>query len=142
MVDDHLLRYRYLNEFDKAMNHADDKYNWLAAPPAYVSLKHEVDKVVVYERAGLLFVFNFHPTNSFTDYRVGVDEPGCYEIVLTSDEKKFGGFNNVKPGGEYFTTPMEWNGRRNWVQVSAMLVVILIFISIHDWLADTASLTT
>ncbi|KAK0499782.1 glycoside hydrolase family 13 protein [Armillaria luteobubalina] len=117
VVDDPLLRYKYLNSFDSAMNHADEKYGWLSAQPAYVSLKHEVDKVIVYERAGLLFVFNFHPTQSFTDYRVGVDEAGEYSVVLTSDEGRFGGFDNVKLAGQYFTTPMEWNNRKNWVQV-------------------------
>ncbi|TFK83116.1 glycoside hydrolase family 13 protein [Polyporus arcularius HHB13444] len=117
VVDDPLLRYRYLNEFDKVMNHTEEKYHWLSADPAYVSLKHEGDKVIVYERAGLLFIFNFHPTNSFTDYRVGVEEPGEYTIVLSTDEKRFGGFENVVSGGSYFTTPMEWNGRRNFTQV-------------------------
>ncbi|KAL6305825.1 glycoside hydrolase superfamily [Sparassis latifolia] len=117
VVDDKLLRYRYLNEWDKAMNHTEEKYGWLAAEPAYVSLKHEVDKVIVFERAGLLFAFNFHSTKSFTDYRVGVEEPGEYHIVLTSDEKRFGGFDNVHLGGQYFTTPLEWNGRKNWLQV-------------------------
>ncbi|KAI0939153.1 alpha-1,4-glucan branching enzyme [Taiwanofungus camphoratus] len=116
VVDDDLLRYKYLNEFDKAMNRLEEQYGWLAAEPAYVSLKHEGDKVLVYERAGLLFVFNFHPTQSFTDYRVGVEEPGEYRVVLTSDEKRFGGFDNVRVGGQYFTTPMEWNGRKNWLQ--------------------------
>ena len=117
-MDDQLLRYRYLNEFDKAMNNAEEKYGWLSAQPAYVSLKHEGDKVVVYERAGLLFVFNFHPTESFTDYRVGVDVAGQYEIVLSSDEKRFGGFENVVPGGSFPTTKLEWNGRKNFAQVS------------------------
>ena len=99
------------------MNHLEERHGWLAAPQAYVSLKHEVDKVLVFERAGLLFVFNFHPTNSFTDYRVGVDVEGEYTIVLSSDEKRFGGFENVKTEGRFFTTPMEWNNRKNWVQV-------------------------
>lgn len=99
------------------MNHLEEKYGWLAAPQAYVSLKHEVDKVIVYERAGLLFVFNFHPTNSFTDYRVGVEEPGEYHIVLSSDEKRFGGFDNIQTDSKFFTTPMEWNNRKNWIQV-------------------------
>ena len=116
-MDDKLLRYRYLNEFDIAMNHLEEKYGWLAAPQAYVSLKHEVDKVLVYERAGLLFVFNFHPTTSFTDYRVGVEEAGEYHIVLSSDEPRFGGFDNIKLDSKFFTTPMEWNNRKNWVQV-------------------------
>ena len=84
---------------------------------AYVSLKNEVDKVVVYERAGLLFVFNFHPTKSFTDYRVGVDEAGKYEIVLSSDERRYGGFDNIALDSQFFTTPMEWNARKNWLQV-------------------------
>ncbi len=101
------------------MNHAEEKYGWLHAVPAYVSLKHEVDKVIVYERAGLLFVFNFHPSQSFSDYRVGVEEAGDYEVVLTSDDKRFGGFENVLLGGTYKTTPMEWNERKNWTQVSA-----------------------
>lgn len=116
-----MLRYKYLNEFDAAMNNLDEKYGWLAAEPAYVSLKNEVDKVIVYERAGLVFVFNFHPTNSFTDYRIGVDVAGTYKAVLSSDEPRFGGFDNIKLDSEYFTTPMEWNGRRNWLQVSISL---------------------
>lgn len=100
------------------MNRTEEKYGWLHAEPAFVSLKHEVDKVVAYERAGLLFVFNFHPTQSFSDYRVGVEKAGEYEVVLTSDEKRFGGFENVLLGGTYGTTPMEWNDRKNWTQVS------------------------
>ncbi|KAF8812235.1 glycoside hydrolase family 13 protein [Phlegmacium glaucopus] len=117
VVDDKLLRYKYLNSFDGAMNHLADRYGWLEAPQAYVSLKNEVDKVLVYERAGLLFVFNFHPSKSFTDYRVGVDDAGEYGIVLSSDERRFGGFDNISLDAKFFTTPMEWNGRKNWIQV-------------------------
>lgn len=80
-------------------------------------MKHEVDKVVVYERAGLLFVFNFHPSQSFTDYRVGVQEPGEYKIILSSDEKRFGGFDNISLTSTFFTTDLEWHGRKNFIQV-------------------------
>ncbi|KAF9464887.1 glycoside hydrolase family 13 protein [Collybia nuda] len=117
VVDDPLLRYRYLNNFDTAMNHLAGKLDWLEAPQAYVSLKNESDKVIVYERAGLLFIFNFHPNKSYADYRVGVEEPGDYRIVLSSDEANFGGFDNIMPGGKFLTTPMEWNGRKNWLQI-------------------------
>ncbi|TFY80909.1 hypothetical protein EWM64_g3102, partial [Hericium alpestre] len=116
LVDDNLLRYRYLYAFDAAMNNLDAQYNWLSSPQAYVSLKNETDKVIVYERAGLLFIFNFHPTNSYTDYRVGIEEPGEYHVALCSDDKRFGGFGNVDLGSKYFTTPMGWNGRKNWLQ--------------------------
>ncbi|VDP95804.1 unnamed protein product [Trichobilharzia regenti] len=76
MVDDPLLRYKYLNNWDKAMQHLEENYGWLAAPQAYVSRKNEGDKVIAFERAGVLFVFNFHPTQSFTDYKIGVETPG------------------------------------------------------------------
>lgn len=99
------------------MNHLEEKYGWLGSPQAYVSLKNEVDKVIVFERAGLLFIFNFHPTQSFTDYRVGVNESGEYHTVLSSDEKQFGGFDNIKLESKFFTTPMKWNERDNWLQV-------------------------
>ncbi|KAG6335105.1 hypothetical protein ID866_3974 [Astraeus odoratus] len=117
LVDDDLLRYKYLNNFDAAMNQLEERYGWLSSPQAYVSLKHEVDKVIVYERAGLLFIFNFHATNSFTDYRVGVDVAGEYSVLLSSDEKRFGGFENISLDAKYVTTSMEWNDRKNWLQV-------------------------
>ena len=58
-----------------------------------------------------------HPSQSYTDYRVGVERPGQYKVILTSDEKKFGGHERIDRTGSYFTTPMEWNGRKNWLQV-------------------------
>lgn len=42
LPDDPLLRYKYLNNFDAAMNHLEDKYQWLSSPQAYISLKNEV----------------------------------------------------------------------------------------------------
>ena len=47
------------------------------------------------ERGELVFVFNFHPTQSFTDYKIGCNGGGSYKIALSSDEPVFGGYNNV-----------------------------------------------
>lgn len=58
-----------------------------------------------------------NPTQSFTDYRVGVDVPGEYKVMLSSDDKRFGGHERIDVNGKYFTTPLEWNGRKNWLQV-------------------------
>ncbi|KAL9940923.1 hypothetical protein V8E36_000411 [Tilletia maclaganii] len=117
LVDDELLRYKYLYRWDAAMNNLEGQHKWLAAPQAYISLKNESDRVVVFERAGLLFAFNFHATNSYTDYRVGVDAPGTYVIALDSDDKVYGGHGRVDHSTEFFTNPLEWNGRRNFVQL-------------------------
>ncbi len=39
----------------------------------------EGDKMLVVERGDLVFVFNFHPVSSFSDYRVGAYLPGPYK---------------------------------------------------------------
>ncbi|KAJ4127264.1 alpha-1,4-glucan branching enzyme [Fusarium equiseti] len=117
LTDDPLLRYKFLDHFDRLMNQTEAKYGWLAAPQAYISLKHEGDKVIVFERAGLVFIFNFHPTNSFSDYRIGIDVPGTYRVVLNTDHGDVGGHNRIDENTRFFTTPMEWNNRNNWTHV-------------------------
>ena len=61
LVDDKNSRFFRLNNFDISMNELDDEYNILNAYHQYITLAHEADKVIVFERGDLLFVFNFHP---------------------------------------------------------------------------------
>lgn len=117
LVDDQLLRYRFLNDFDSKMQWTEEKYGWLHSPQAYISLKHEGDKVIVFERAGLLWIFNWHPSNSYTDYRVGVEQSGTYRIVISTDNKQFGGHGHIDEGSRFFTTEFAWNNRKNFIQV-------------------------
>lgn len=117
LVDDKNLKYRFLNEFDRAMNLTEEKYHWLDCLPAYVSWKHEDDKVIAFERNNLLFIFNFHYCKSFTDYRIGVELAGKYKIVLSSDDKEFGGFDRIDKNVEHHTFPEGWAGRRNYMQL-------------------------
>lgn len=83
-----------------------------------MSWKHEEDKVITFDRAGLLFVFNFHPTKSFTDYRVAIDVKGTYEIILSSDDKVFGGFDRLHKNVLYVTEDYNFGGRRYSFQVA------------------------
>ncbi|KAL0117578.1 hypothetical protein PUN28_010409 [Cardiocondyla obscurior] len=105
LVDDELLKYKYMNNWDRAVNLLEEKYGWLHAHPGYVSWKHEDDKVIVFDRADLVFVFNFHPVKSFADYPVGVKNPGEYKIVLCSDDEQFGGERRVDTSVQHFTRP-------------------------------------
>lgn len=130
LTEDKLLRYKFLNEFDAAMQHLEEKYGWLHSPQAYVSLKNETDKVLVFERAGLLWVFNFHPSKSFTDYRVGVEAAGTYRIVLDSDDPQFGGFGRNAKETQFFTTDFAWNNRKNFLQVYIPTRTVLVSLSV------------
>ncbi|XP_041067038.1 1,4-alpha-glucan-branching enzyme isoform X3 [Carcharodon carcharias] len=117
LLDNNLLRYSQLNTFDADMNNLEEKYGWLAASPAYVNEKHEGNKVIAFERANLLFVFNFNPEKSFPDYRVGIDQPGKYKIVLDTDATSYGGHGRLNHNTEFFTDHQSQNDRPNSVLV-------------------------
>ncbi|KAH3671389.1 hypothetical protein WICMUC_004686 [Wickerhamomyces mucosus] len=118
LIDDELLRYKFLYQFDKSLQHLESQYHWLANPlDNYISLKNEQDKVLAFEKSKLLFVYNFHPQNSYTDYRIGIETPGKYKIVLNSDDSKYGGHNRIDNSQEIFTTNLEWNNRKNFLQL-------------------------
>jgi 1,4-alpha-glucan branching enzyme len=48
-----------------------------------------------------LFVFNFHPTSSFTDY--GIPVKGKFRIVLDTDDKLFNGFDRIDRNTVYLS---------------------------------------
>ncbi|CAE7403241.1 GBE1 [Symbiodinium natans] len=64
LPEDDLLRYKFFQNFDELMNALENRFQYLASPHQYVTLKHGEDKVIVFERGDLLFIFNFHPCNS------------------------------------------------------------------------------
>ncbi|ESR48590.1 hypothetical protein CICLE_v10000256mg [Citrus x clementina] len=91
LVDADHLRYKFMNAFGRAMNELDDKFPFLASTKQIVSSTNEEDKVIVFERGDLVFVFNFHPENTYEGYKVGCDLPGKYRVALDSDAWGFGG---------------------------------------------------
>ncbi|MCL1851346.1 MAG: alpha-amylase family glycosyl hydrolase [Bacteroidetes bacterium] len=93
LVDDDTLKYKYLNDFDAAIIHFVEKHKILATPP-HVIARDETSKVLACLRNGAMFVYNLHPTNSYTDYEIYAPE-GEYKIVINSDSKKFSGFGNI-----------------------------------------------
>ncbi|CAG2100429.1 unnamed protein product [Medioppia subpectinata] len=113
LVDDSQLRYSLLNAFDAEMNFCEQKLQWLSSSGGWVSTKHQEDKVVVFERNGALFVFNFHHEKSFPDYRVGCHDSGVYQVALNSDEQRFGGHDRVSMETRFHTSGQEFNGRRD-----------------------------
>ncbi len=107
------LRYKYLNAFDAAMHKVAGVFKYLASNHQYTSCKSNEDKVVVFERGDLVFVFNWNPTQSFSDYRIGCKEETKYKLVLSSDNAEFGGYSNLstETAGEYHAEDYAFNGR-------------------------------
>ncbi len=90
------LKYEWLNEFDKDMVKVTKENGMFNQQMADMLLMKSPEKTCAFYRGTLLFVFNFHPTQSLENVLVPVHQPGEYSVVLSSDDDKYGGFNNVK----------------------------------------------
>lgn len=64
------LRYHQLAQFDAEINHLDSVYEFTCASQQVVSEANEEKKLLVCERGALLFIFNFHPADDYTDLKV------------------------------------------------------------------------
>ncbi|CAM0945712.1 unnamed protein product [Alopecurus aequalis] len=109
--DAEYLRYHGMQQFDQAMQHLEEKYGFMTSDHQYVSRKHEEDKVIVFEKGDLVFVLNFHWSNSYFDYRVGCSKPAMYKVVLDSDAGLFGGFGRIYHTAEHFTSDYQHDNR-------------------------------
>ena len=77
------------------------------------------NKLIVFGRAGLLFAFNFHPAQSYNDYRFEAP-PGTYRMLLTSDAARYGGHGSLTADQEHLTLP-EKNGHPDQHHLSLYL---------------------
>jgi len=48
-------------------------------------------KLIIYEKGDLLYIFNFHNSNSYDNYHVGTKWASDHFVVFESDEERFGG---------------------------------------------------
>lgn len=95
LVDAPDLRYQQLDHWDKSMiKLATENSILTSAPPDQVHLDAD-QKIMVYERAELIFVFSFHPTESFFGYQIRMSKQEKYQIIIHSDEKIYGGFDRL-----------------------------------------------
>ncbi|MCX6256828.1 MAG: alpha amylase C-terminal domain-containing protein [Bacteroidia bacterium] len=95
LADDIKLKYHYLAAFDHEMLLIAGKYKIMNAGfPRQLNMD-EVNKTIVFERGGLIFLFNFHPNHSIPGYEFMVPQPGDYRIILSTDHASFGGHERV-----------------------------------------------
>jgi 1,4-alpha-glucan branching enzyme len=89
------LRYGQLYQFDEVMNQTEVAFGSMIKDHQYVSLSHEEDKIIAYEKGELLFIFNFHPDKSYENYPIGTHWKSDHFVVFESDEERFGGFRRL-----------------------------------------------
>lgn len=103
LVDADHLRYYDLNEWDRAMISMVNEHQVCAAPHANQLFLDAEKKILVFERAGIIFVFSFNISESYFGFEIKVPEVGEYKILLNSDSEKFGGFDRVEDSSSFLT---------------------------------------
>ncbi|MBQ2322873.1 MAG: alpha amylase C-terminal domain-containing protein [Bacteroidales bacterium] len=84
------LRYHFLMDFEREMI---EIFKQLPSPSyPYRYYDYDPTQVLAFGRGDYLVVFNFNPSTSYTDYAIPVPA-GRYNIVLSTDEGRFGGFD-------------------------------------------------
>jgi 1,4-alpha-glucan branching enzyme len=101
LVDDINLKYHFLGDFDRNMIHLLRESGLLAFPYCRLLADNRPDQILAFERKGFIFVFNFNPSRSYTDYGIQVQQ-GKYRIVLNTDNVAYGGKGHVDESITYF----------------------------------------
>ena len=109
------LRFKGLGDFDATMllNLQPPTFN--LQPPTKLAA-NESDKVLAFVRGALLFVFNFNPTQSFTDYGILVPPATKWRHLLDTDESCFGGQGRIQKGVVYEPVLVRDANRNEFVQ--------------------------
>jgi 1,4-alpha-glucan branching enzyme len=118
LVDNKELCYHYLGDFDKAMlNVIKTEKNFQKTPVREV-WHNDGDQILAFSRGDLLFVFNFSPNRSYTDYGFIVPQ-GSYDVVLNTDSKLYGGNDLADDSVRHFTNydPIYEKDGKGWLML-------------------------
>ena len=102
LVDNKELCYHYLGDFDREMLTVIKSEKNFNDTPVQEIWHNDGDKILAFSRGELVFVFNFSPTRSYSDYGFLVPE-GSYHVVLNTDARKFGGYGFADDTVEHLT---------------------------------------
>ena len=118
LVDNKNLDYHYLGDFDKAMLEVIKSIRKFQNTPVQEIWHNDGDQVLAYMRKDLIFVFNFNPKQSFTDYGFLVPE-GAYEVILNTDSPAYGGNGLTDDTITHFTMPdpLYKKDKKGWMKL-------------------------
>lgn len=128
LMDNKNLSYHYMGDFDAEMLKTIKSVKNFQTTPVQEIWHNDGDQVLAYERKDLLFIFNFNPRQSFTDYGFLVPQ-GAYEVILNTDQVAFGGNGLADDSVVHFTIadPLYKMEKKEWLQlyIPARTAVVL-----------------
>jgi 1,4-alpha-glucan branching enzyme len=132
LADAHHLKYRMLARFDHDMIRLAKQFRLFAEGDPSLICEHNDDKVIAFVRAGLIFVFNFHPSTSYTDYSIHV-APGRYRLIFDSDAASYGGHRRLDKAREHvYNAGSRKDGRAPWISLYLPTRTALVLAGVED----------
>ncbi len=118
LIDNKQLAYSWLGDFDRALMKLIGSVKDFQKKDVVEYWHNDGDQVLAFGRGDLVFVFNFNPVRSFSDYGFLVPR-GSYKTVLDSDSIEFGGYGRVDDNVEHFTLtdPLYKKVRKEWLKL-------------------------
>ncbi|MDR2233573.1 MAG: alpha amylase C-terminal domain-containing protein [Tannerella sp.] len=118
LVDNHDLKYHFLNDFDTAMLAMIKEVDNFQSVPLQKIWDSDADQLLAFKRGKLIFVFNFSPNRSYTDYGL-LAQPGKYNVVLNTDNVLFGGNGLNDDSVDHFTQydPLYATENKGWLKL-------------------------
>ena len=118
LVDNKELCYHYLGDFDKKMLEVIKSEPHFNDTPLKEIWHNDTDQILAFSRNQLIFVFNFSPTRSFSDYGFLVPN-GTYTVVLNTDSWVYGGFGFVDENVKHITLadPLYEKDGKGWLKL-------------------------
>jgi len=118
--DNGFLKYQWLGDFDAALMKI---IRQIDNPNVHHLTVRQSDHMVSFMHDDFLFVINFSPDKSHSDYAIPA-EAGSYKLALSSDDKNFGGQERIDHNSRFFTSPAD-NSHNLKVYLPARTGIIL-----------------
>ena len=118
LVDREDLKYKYLNNWDHDLIHLLGDTQGFESLPIIKLWDKDDDQVLAFMRGNLVFVFNFNPTQSFSDYGFLAPE-GEYHGIMDSDNARYGGYGNIDENTQHLTQadPLYADKHLGWLKL-------------------------
>jgi 1,4-alpha-glucan branching enzyme len=118
LVDNQNLKYHFLGDFDREMIRIISEKKDFQNTKLQKVRDGDGDQILAFMREEMLFIFNFNPQKSFTDYGFLVPE-GKYKVILNTDALQFGGNGLNDDSVEHFTNydPLYAKDGKGWLKL-------------------------
>lgn len=64
-------------------------------------------KYIAFRNNNYIFIFNFHPSDSYEQLQIPVHDEGIYNVIFSTDRDIYGGFSRIDEMYGHVTRPIE-----------------------------------